>query len=54
MTSTFTSKTKKKLNSLFEMVDPIFIFGGKDKNGNISNVLYRIYVENENIKIGTV
>jgi hypothetical protein len=36
MASTFPAKTKRKqINSLSELVDPIFIFGGKDKKGKL-------------------
>jgi hypothetical protein len=50
MACTFPLKTKKKqLNSLSELLDPIFIFGGKDKKGNLLNNLYKVIVQNDSL-----
>lgn len=48
MTSTYPLKTKKKqLNSLNQLEDPIFLFGGQDKTGNMSNSLYKVLFLND-------
>lgn len=43
----FPFKTKKKqINTFSELLDPIFMFGGKDKKGDLSNCLYKVSVQN--------
>ena len=51
MASTFSSKTKKKVNSLADISDSIFIFGGKNKKGNASNSLYKIQIDNDSVRV---
>ncbi len=46
MTTTFINRSKKKINSVSDISDSLYIFGGKDKNGNSSNNLYKISFEN--------
>jgi hypothetical protein len=50
MCSTFPFKTKKKqIHALSELIDPIFVFGGKDRKGNLSNALYKLTLGNETV-----
>lgn len=51
MTYAFPSKTKRKINNLCDLADFTFIFGGKDKKGVISNSLYKVFIDNENVSV---
>ena len=46
MTTSFSYKNKKKITSLSDITDNIFIFGGKDQFGHCTNDLYKLTIEN--------
>jgi hypothetical protein len=46
MTTSYSCKNRKKISNLSDIIDNIYIFGGKDKFGNSTNGLYKLTLEN--------